>query len=323
MGGVIIEEKIISKLNNNKVFQWLKSKETVFKNKDNSKYTFIKYPYSENLDLIYGDYLSYVGIDSKLKYAGVYDKEKDVLFALDYDLRNALELSWDDKLFKDISELEKELISKLNNCIDDYVYHNKEEFYAAAIDYEGYIDTDAVETDFIDGYTNYEYNANISKISNEDILKYLDNEEYVFDWSFDYIQKNKKYIGKELKDNNVKNEYLTSIINDKNHPLHKAREIRVALEESNASMVHVYIYKNDLAFDFKYDKSSLMYGVSNSYISTYNMPAPDRREYEKQFGKYTDFNFKNIYKIEYRNKPIYVDNNFFKEKELFSEEYSL
>ena len=77
---LIIAEKEISKLNNNKVFQWIKSKEMIFKDKDNSKYTFIKYPYSENLDLIYGDYLSYVGIDSKLKYAGVYDKEKDVEF---------------------------------------------------------------------------------------------------------------------------------------------------------------------------------------------------------------------------------------------------
>lgn len=320
---LIIEEDLISKLNNNKVFQWLKSKEMVFKDTNQSKYTFIKYPYSENLDLIYGDYLSYVGIDSKLKYAGIYDKEKDVLFALDYDLRNALELSWNDRLFKDISELEKELVSKLNDCIDDYVYHNKEEFYESANDYEGRSDTNSVETDFIDGYTNYEYNTNIYKISNEDILKYLDNEEYVFDWAFDYIQKNKRYIGEKLKDNDVKNEYLTSIINNKNHPLHKARKIRVALEKSKASTVHVYIYKNDLAFDFKYDKSSLMYGVSNSYISTYNMLAPDRREYEKQFGKYTDFNFKDIYKIEYRNKPIYVDNNFFKEKELFGEGYSL
>ena len=156
----------------------------------------------------------------------------------------------------------------------------------------------------------YDENTNISKISNEDILKYLDHEEYVFDWAFDYIQKNKKYIGENLKDNDVKNEYLTSILNNKNHPLHKAREIRISLEKIAASTVHVYIYKNDIAFDFKYDKTSLMYSVSNSYISTYNMSVPDRRKYEKQFGKYTDFNFNDIYKIEYRNKPIYVDQNY-------------
>ena len=59
-----------------------------------------------------------------------------------------------------------------------------------------------------------------------------------------------------------------------------------------------------------------------SYISTYNMSASDRREYEKQFGKYTDFNFKDIYKIEYRNKPIYIDDNF-NEKESSIEEYAL
>ena len=68
------------------------------------------------------------------------------------------------------------------------------------------------------------------------------------------------------------------------------------MEKIAASTVHVYIYKNDIAFDFKYDKTSLMNSVSNSYISTYNMSASDRREYEKQFGKYTDFNFNDIYK---------------------------
>lgn len=267
--------------------------------------------------------MSYVGIDSSLKYAGIYDKEKDILFDLGYDLRNALELSWKDKLFKDMSELELELIAKLNACVDDYVYQNKEEFYEADKDYEGYVDISDVEFDFIQGEIIYKYHTNIHKVSNEDILKYLDDEEYVFEWAFDYIQRNKKNIGEKLKDNDVKNEYLTYIISNKNHPLHKAREIRMSLEKSKASMVHVYIYKNDLVFDFKYDKSSLMYGVSNSYISTYNMPAPDRREYEKLFGKNTDFDFNDIYKIEYRNKPIYVDNNFFKEKELLNEEYSL
>ena len=302
-----MRDKLESEVYNSKIFQWLKSDNMIFYDSD---YIFIKYPYSENLDLIYGNYLSYVGIGSSLKYAGIYDKEKNVLFAIDYNLKNALKLSWDDKIFKDLSELELGLISKLNTCINDYVYQNKEEFYKAVNDYKGYVDVSDIESDFIRGKTNYKYNTNISKISKEDILKYLDHEEYVFDWAFDYIQKNKKYIGENLKDNDVKNEYLTSILNNKNHPLHKAREIRISLEKIAASTVHVYIYKNDIAFDFKYDKTSLMNSVSNSYISTYNMSASDRREYEKQFGKYTDFNFNDIYKIEYRNKPIYVDRNY-------------
>ena len=320
---LIIAEKEISKLNNNKVFQWIKSKEMVFKDKDNSKYTFIKYPYSENLDLIYGEYLSYIGIDSNLKYAGIYDKEKDTLFALDYNLRNALGLSWDDRFFKDVSELERELIFKLNRTVDDYVLQNKEEFYEAVKDYEGAFRPENVESDFIFGYKEYKYNAKIYKVLSDDILKYLDNEEYVFDWSFDYIQKNKKYIGETLKDIDVKNEYLSSIIKDKTHPLHKARMIRESLDNSDSVTVHVFINKEGIDFDFKYDKSSLTHSLSSSYISLFNMPAQDRQKYAKLFDYNDDFNYKDIYKIEYRNKPIYIDNNFTKNHELSTEQHSL
>lgn len=295
----------------------------VFKDNDKSKYTFIKYPYSEKLYLIYGNYLNYINIDSNLKYVGVYDKEKEVLFALDYDLKSALGLSWNNNVFKSLLELKNELISKLSAFIDDYIYQNKNEFYDAVTEHEEYNNIHGVETDFIYGIANYKYKTNIYEISKEDILKYLDNEEYVFDWAFDYIQKNKEYIGKMLKETDAKNDYLISIVNNKNHPLHKAREIKLTLEKSNASMVHVYIYKADLLFDFKYDKSLLMYSLSNSYLSTYNMSASDRREYEKRFGAYKDFNFNDIYKIEFRNKPLYIDKDFFEKKELSGEEYSL
>ena len=51
------------------------------------------------------------------------------------------------------------------------------------------------------------------------------------------------------------------------------------------------------------------------------MTASERKEYEEIFGRNTDFNFKDIYKIEYRNKPIYIDDNF-NEKESSIEEYA-
>ena len=39
------------------------------------------------------------------------------------------------------------------------------------------------------------------------------------------------------------------------------------------------------------------------------MSAPDRREYEKLLGR-EDIHYEDIYKMEYRNKIIYQDENF-------------
>lgn len=49
------------------------------------------------------------------------------------------------------------------------------------------------------------------------------------------------------------------------------------------------------------------------------MAAPDRREYEKLFGR-EDMRYEEIYKIEYRNKAIYEDANFCKINNEISEE---
>lgn len=272
--------------------------------------------------MIYGDYLSFLGIDRDLKYCGIYDTEKETLFDVKYNLRDALGLSWGDCVFKDISNIKKELIFKLNDSINEYVFINQEEFYDAVKDYEGYINKRNVEADFINGYTNYKYSSNISDLSTDDILKCLDNENYIFDLAYDHMQKNKKYIGEKLKNIDLQNDYLKSIIQDKNHPLYKARKIRESLENTDIVNVHVFINKEGIDYDFKYDRTSLIYGLSNSYISVYNMTASERKEYEEIFGINTDFNFKDIYKIEYRNKPIYIDDNF-NEKELSIEEYVL
>ena len=44
------------------------------------------------------------------------------------------------------------------------------------------------------------------------------------------------------------------------------------------------------------------------------MQASDRKNFEKLFGRNSDFYYEEIYKIEYRGKPIYIDNNFIKEE---------
>ena len=306
---------------NNEFFQWLKSDSMIFKGQNELKYTFIKYPYSKKLDIIYESRLDDIGIGGNLSYCGIYDKEKVKLIVTDYYLDLALGSNWDDVLYKNKYELEDKLLSNLKICVENYVSQNPDEFYETVKDYGGYCNKNKVERDFVNGCEHYEYEANIHDLSYRDILKCLDDENYIFDIASDYMQRHMENIGRQLKDNDEENEYLTSIINNKNHDLYKAREINDILKNSSALNLHLYIRKNGINVDFKYDKDILVNSLTNSYISLYGMPASDRRKFRNLFDNNDDFNYKDICKIEYRNKSLYVDKNY--DNILEKDEYSL
>lgn len=315
-----MRENLESKVYNSKVFQWLKSDNMIFKGQDDSDYTFIKYPYSKKLDIIYGNHLYNTGINGRLSYSGIYDKEKEELIVVDYYLSDALGLNWGDHLYMNNDEVEEKLKNKINICIENYVSQHQHEFYEAAKDIEGICNFREVEHDFVNGCENYEYKSDILNLPENHILEFLDNENNIFDYVSNYILQNKDYIGYQLKSNDKQNEYLTSIINNKEHGLYKAKKIRDILNNSNAQRVQVYIRKDGINFDFKYDKEYLKYNIAD-FLSLYGMPAYDRKRFKFFFDNKREFNYENIYKIEYRNKPIYIDQNY--EKSLEKEEYSL
>ena len=123
-------------------FDFLKSAETQknFK-RENYNYYIVKISYNEKIDLLYGDnlYKGEITFDSKLEYEGFYDKEKDELYDINYDMYNILGLEWRlDSPYLSMSNLINEFNQKLNNIITDYVKTNKKEFYEAAKDYISY-----------------------------------------------------------------------------------------------------------------------------------------------------------------------------------------
>lgn len=80
---------------NKEFFDFLKSAETQknFK-RENYNYYIVKISYNEKIDLLYGDnlYRGEITFDSKLEYEGFYDKEKDELYDINYDMYNILGL---------------------------------------------------------------------------------------------------------------------------------------------------------------------------------------------------------------------------------------
>lgn len=287
----------------------MKSEERVFKDSDNFRYAFIKYPYSKRFDLIYSNELDGINMMEDLKFTGVYDKDKETLYEIGWPLRYALDIKWDDNPFVDLYEFIPEFLEKTNNIMNEYILNHLEEFYDNAKNYEGYLFKNSVEGSYVEGTDKFENKIDLSKASNADVLNYLENENYCDDYATKYLNENKEYIGKMIKDNELKNNYLSTIKEDINNPLHKAREIYKILEKCEAKNVHVFINKDGVDFDFKYGKKDLMYGCTSSYISIFNMSAPDRKIYANYFDYNNNFDYKNIYKIEYKNKPLYIDNS--------------
>lgn len=296
-------------------FNFLKSSETQknFK-RENYNYYIVKIPYNEKIDLLYGDnlYRGEIAFDSKLEYEGFYDKEKNELYDINYDMYNVLGLEWRlNSPYLSMSNLMNEFNQKLNNIITDYVKTNKKEFYEAAKDYVSGIEEKDIYNNFINNINLFDYESHYEIDNKTIILDYfVKGEELLYAISSDYIEKNKERIGEILKDNDVRNKLLSDINNNLEHKIHKRKDIVSVLKDSEYKRVNTFIFKDGKYMNFKIDTSALEHSWNSSYVSQYSMDYKDREKFEQIFGSRQDFNLDDIYKIEFRNKPIYDDTKF-------------
>ena len=292
-------------------------------NVENRVYDIVKFPYSSALDLLFMTYNYDCSIQpsNKLECCGFYDKENNKLYNPDYYLRkDILNVDWDDPTYPSMTMLTNEFNLQVTNAINDYVMDERKSFYESAGEYESNVRECDVYENFINNKGFIKYNSNYVNSNEKDILEFIDKgQDYVFDKALDYFETNKEYIGKKLIDIDKSNEFLESINNNKNHPLHKRKEIVNCIKEGNYGNVHVFINKNNIDFDFKFDASIIENSWNYSSIYSYRMPAPDCRDFENLFGKHTDFEYDNIVKLEYRNKIVYEDKNFNKENTMEEE----
>lgn len=288
----------------------MKSESLVYQNPKLTSYTFVKYPYSKRFDLIYSNELSCINMMEDLRFTGIFDKDKETIYEMGWPLRYILDIKWDNNPFLELCDFIPDFLEKTNNIINEYIEKYPKEFSDNIKNYKGNLYKYEVEKAFVKGINQFENKVDLSMASNADVLNYLDDNGYCYDYAMRYLREHKEYIGTMIKDNELKNNYLSTIKGDINNPLHKAREMYKILKDSNAKNVHVFINKEGIDFDFKYDKKDLMYGCTSSYMSIFNMPASDRKNYANLFGENNDLTYKNIYKIEYKRKPLYIDNSF-------------
>lgn len=286
---------------------------------DKSKMAISKVSYNDKIDIIYS-LRSYVGelfdLKSSFTYSGIYDKENNRLFDLDYNIRHDI-LCWDydDERLIDSSKLYKMISDDVNDKISELVNDNKDEIFDlkdAELGTE-ITDNDVIH-DFINGYTSSTFEDDYVKYSTSkpnDILDYLTNKKaFIEDEARWFIIVHHSKILKGLAVSEEKRKVLKRIEEDENHIYHKIKAIRDAVKDKNYVTINLTINKDGIEQTFKYNAESLVSSYNSELSSNYIEKVSDRDKYDENFGRWNDFEYKDITKITYGKNTIYEDTNF-------------
>ena len=315
-------------------FDFLKSDRVIetFNYNNNSKIMVNKIKCNDKIDILYSlDTYNGTFFDLKtpFKYSGIYDKENNKLYDIDYFLRTRL-LDWDYNDDRSISssELHKKISQDMNDKIDELILDNKNDiFNVEKVEIEEEINEKDVLNDFMEGETSATLKDSYRGYKSENpqnIIDYLtDKETFLEEESRDFITHNMIEIINSLAITNEKRKVLKQIEEDKTHSYHKIKEIVDSVVKNNCLTVNLTINKDGKEQTFKYDAEMLKNNFNSSYLSTYGIEKLAERDlFEKTYGRCEVIHYEDIVKITYGKKTIYEDLNF-KEKEKQEEICSL
>ena len=153
-----------------------------------------------------------------------------------------------------------------------------------------------------DGQFHSDYKLN--ELPETAFIAYItDPELFVQTEADQYIRNNQeRFLLQFLKNDALLAEYQALML-DTGNPIHRMKAITDAVKGRSAKTVTVTVQKDGQELTFKTSAASLT-GHRN-YYSTSDIPASDRREFERLFGRYADYNAEDITKITYGRNTIY------------------
>lgn len=287
---------------------------------DKSKVIVNKIRYNDKLDIIYA-LDSYNGnvfdLHTPFKYSGIYDKENDKLYDVEYSLRYHI-LSWDysDEKYVSAGNLYNLINKDMNDRITELIKEVKTKMFdISEVEIGEEIEDRDVLTEFINGATSETLEDSHKEFTTEkpqDLLDYLtDKETFIEEEARWFILENTTSILRSLAIDEKKKEVLKGIEDNEEHPYHKIKKIIDAIKDHNCVTVNLTINKNGIEQTFKYNADALKRDYNSSYLSTWNFEkAQERNLFEETFGRNADLYYEEIVKITYGKNTIYEDENF-------------
>lgn len=301
---------------------WLKSNEmTIYlKNKFGYPFMFIKLAKSPDIEYLFcqdnyrGDVLTR---EKPFQYAGIYCRRDELIYDAQYSVR---EVEPDAGI---LGKSEKDLLSELINAVRQRVeaavgndrknlavseltdpmltsrLEDIREYGAAREARDHFLDTEGVDP------PTYRCFYHLNGWKEDSLPAYiLDPEGFADREAAAYLEeKQQEILYDRLCSELVQAEYQ-ALFKDTDNPVHYVKRIIQAVRASKAKTVRVTILKNGVEFTFKTEVCPLCRDCTNGY-GTWQMEAPDRRKFQKAFGRSAEYRPEEIVRITYGRSVLY------------------
>ena len=253
---------------------------------------------------------------NSLSFCGVYNRKNQALY-LTESTRRVLMDGRVPLVTESVPSIRRELRDRINQRVEDVIANDRSNLPAKEItggmtlrNFQYYqehgareeavrrfFDDEAPDGQFHSGYT-------LDDLPETAFLAYIqDPEGFIRTEAEAYINANQEKLLLQFMKNDALLAQYQALTQDTGDPIHRMKAITEAVKASGAKTVTVTVQKGGEELTFKTEASSLT-GHRNRY-STYDIHASDRREFEKLFGRYADYNAEDITRITYGRNTIY------------------
>ena len=253
--------------------------------------------------------------DKGFTFCGAYDRRSQALYLSSDPLTSMVSGITETEQYSD--ELLKEISEKVNQSVESVVANDRNNLSLKGVvtwsirrDLKYYLEYGAKEhairvlfdgqepdgqfhSDYIlDGFTEAAFIAWLQ-----------DPEQFIQDEAYRHLSSHQeKFLAGFIKNDALLQEYQ-ALMADTEDPIHRMKAITDAVRASGAKAVTVTVQKDGQELTFKAAASSL--AGHRNYYNTYDIPAQDRREFERVFGRHANYAAEDITKITYGRHTIY------------------
>lgn len=281
--------------------------------------TLVRLGKSQSVDYLYRIALerdNSVSWNNNLIFCGVYDTRHRALYATpeSFSSLSAVQIA---HMEGPISSMSAVICDKINRRVEDIIANNRNNLPVREVtgwseqrELQYYQEhgarEDAVQQFFKgeipDGQLHSTYK--MDGLLESAFIAYLqDPEGFVKTEAETYIKNNQESLLLQFLKNDALLAEYQKLAQDTDGPIHRMKAITDAVHSSGAKSVTVTVQKDGQELTFKTAADSIT-GCRN-YYSTYSMPAPDRREFERMFGRSANFGAEDIVRITYARNTIY------------------
>ena len=257
-----------------------------------------------------------VSWSNSLMFCGVYNITDWTLYLTEDSLHSFMD-DQNPMVTKTIPSTVKQMRSRINHCVENIIANDRNNLPTQEITdtmnlrnlryYQEYgAKEDAIRQFFDDKAPDGQFHSSyaMDELREANFLAYIqDPEGFIQTEAEKFIKTNQEEILLDFLENDALLSEYQALMQDTDNPVHRMKAITEAVKASGGKTMTVTVQKAEQELTFKTEASSLT-GYKN-YYSTYGIPASDRREFEKLFGRHADYSAEDITRITYGRNTIY------------------